>query len=196
MSRFLQSPDFCLRKVFFCEESRCSTKSHDLFTKSNDFLWKIKIFWKNVFFFHMNPVIWKGLSWGGQLTQNWDAIFLGIGEGCNRVLWTEWVKEMSFKTYLKEKVALGPKLWPISHGDLAPSRDFLGFPLINERSFIMGNPSWEQGRRGKSVIPGLAGFQDGHITTRIWLHVTLKLTLKLTLGCLKMHHDPGTLGQF
>ena len=102
--------------------------------------------------YYMNPVIWKGLSGGGQLTKNWDAIFLGIGEGCNRVLWTEGVKEMSFKTYLKEKVTLDPKLWPISHGDLAPSRDFLGFPLINERSFIMGNPSWEQGCRGKSVI--------------------------------------------
>ena len=38
---------------------------------------------------------------------NWDAIFLGIREG---FLWTEGVKEMSFKTYLKEKVALDPKL--------------------------------------------------------------------------------------
>ena len=50
------------------------------------------------------------LRGGGQWIENWDAIFLGIREGCNRVLWTEGIKEMSFKTYLKEKVALGPKL--------------------------------------------------------------------------------------
>ncbi len=53
--------------------------------------------------------------------------------------------------------------------------------------------SWEQ---NIAFVPALAGFPDGHITTRIGVHVTLKLTLKLTAGQGKTHHDPGTLGQF
>ena len=42
-------------------------------------------------------------------------------------MWTEEVKETSFKINLKEKIVLDPKLCSISHGDLALSRDFLGF---------------------------------------------------------------------
>ena len=68
--------------------------------------------------------------------------------------------------------------------------------IITGSGIVLANRTMRNYGKLIGIVPALAGFPDGHITTRIWLRVTLKLTLKLTLGCLKMHHDPGTLGQF
>ena len=62
---------------------------------------------------------------------------------------------------------------------------------------LVTDPCAKAGRAPRVLlVPALAGFPIGHITTRIWLRVTLKVTLEVRAGQGKMHHDPGTLGQF